>query len=85
MNSVTEMITTIALAIAGVAALAVFVSKNAQSPAIIQNFGSAYANALDVAVSPVTGNSSPPQLAYAGGQGIGVGNFTPNNQMLQYG
>lgn len=78
MSSVTEMITTIALAIAGVAALAVFVSKNAQTPSIIQNLGSAYGNALDVAVSPVTGNTTAPNLSYAGGSGIGIGGFTPN-------
>lgn len=83
MSSITEALTTILLAVAGVAALAVFVSKNSQSPAIIQNLGSAYSNALDVAVSPVTGNSAPPQLAYAGGGGIGYGGFSPN--MIQLG
>lgn len=55
---------TVLLGIIGVAVVAVIVSKNSQSPAVIQAAGSAFSNALDVAVSPVTGNTSPPNLAY---------------------
>jgi len=61
-----ESIVTIATAITGVAIVAVLVSKNSQTPAVIQNAGSAFANSLDVAVSPVTGKAAPPVLNYAG-------------------
>lgn len=67
MSEAMKDLTTVLLSIAAVAGIAVIVSKNSQSPAVIQNIGSAYSNALDVAVSPVTGNSSPPVLQYASG------------------
>lgn len=47
----------VALAIVGVASLAVVVSKNANTANVIQASGNAFTNALGVAVSPVTGNS----------------------------
>ncbi len=55
-----ELITalvTIATAIVGVAIIAVLVSKNAQTGAVLQAAGGAFAQDLSVAVSPVTGNS----------------------------
>jgi len=61
-----EALVTIATAITGVAIVAVLVSKNAQTPSVIQNAGSAFANSLDVAVSPVTGKATAPVLSYAG-------------------
>jgi hypothetical protein len=48
----------VALAIVGVASLAVLVSKNANTSTIIQSTGSAFAQSLAVAVSPVTGSGS---------------------------
>lgn len=62
-----ESITTIATAIAGVAIVAVLVSKNANTAAVIQSGASGFSNALDVAVSPVTGQGTAPNLAYPGG------------------
>lgn len=66
MNTITEMITTIAVAIVGVAMVAVLVSKKAQTPAVIQASGSAFSNALAVAESPVTGASYSINLSYPG-------------------
>jgi hypothetical protein len=48
----------IALGVVGVATLALIVSNNAQTTNIIQATGSAFSNALGVAVSPVTGSNS---------------------------
>jgi membrane DNA delivery protein len=61
-----EAIVTIFAAAATVAIVAVIVSRNSQSPAVIQAGGSALSNLLDVAVSPVTMNTSPPNLSYPG-------------------
>jgi hypothetical protein len=55
---------TVLLGIIFVAAVAVIVSKNSQSPAVIQAGASGFNNALDVAVSPVTGATTAPVLAY---------------------
>lgn len=54
MNSITESIVTVASLIVGVAILAVLVSRNAQTPAVIRSAGQAFSGALGVAVSPVT-------------------------------
>lgn len=67
MNTATELmkeLATVLLGIIGVAIVAVIVSRKSQSPEVIQSAGSAFSNALDVAVSPVTGNTSPPNLSY---------------------
>jgi hypothetical protein len=69
MGEFSKDLTTVLLSIAAVAAIAVIVSKNSQSPAVIQNLGSAYGNALDVAVSPVTGQATAPNLSYANSGG----------------
>ena len=73
-----ESITTIAVAITGVATVAVLVSRNANTSAVIQAGASGFSNALDTAVSPVTGNSAPPNLNYPGGFGFGSGMMTPS-------
>jgi hypothetical protein len=67
MGNISEMITTIALAIVGVAVVAVIVSRNSQSPAVIQSAGSAFGNSLAVAEAPVTGANATPNLSYPGG------------------
>lgn len=61
-----EAVVTIALGIIGVAFLAVLVSRNAQTPAVIQAAASGFGNSLDVAISPVTGKAVAPNLAYPG-------------------
>lgn len=46
---------TVGLAIVGVGLLAVFVSKNAQTPQVLSSLGSAFSGALSAAEAPVTG------------------------------
>jgi hypothetical protein len=58
MNAATEAIVSIATAIVGVAILAVLVSKNSQSPAVITAAGNAFSGALSVATGPVMGGNS---------------------------
>lgn len=61
-----ETLTTIALAIVGLGVVSVLVSKNAQTPAVIQSAGSAFGNSLAVAESPVTGATYQVDLSYPG-------------------
>lgn len=58
MNGVGEKLVTIAVAITGVATLALLVSKNANTAGVIKSAGSAFSGALGVALSPVTGAHS---------------------------
>lgn len=69
MSQITETIVTIATAIVGVALLALLISKNSRTPQVIQAAGSAFGNALGVAVSPVTGSSPQFNLSYPSGFG----------------
>lgn len=69
MSNLTESIVTIATAIVGVALLALIVSKKSNTAGVIQSAGSAFGNALGVAVSPVTGSSVSLNLGYPGGMG----------------
>lgn len=71
MNSAMESIVTIAVAITGVAILAVLVSKKSNTAAVIQAAGSAFGNSLAVAVSPVTGADTPINLSYPNSGGFG--------------
>jgi hypothetical protein len=64
MSTFMESIVTIATAIVGLAIVAVIVSKNAQTPAVIQAAGSAFGNSLGVAEAPVTGSSYTVDLSY---------------------
>jgi hypothetical protein len=58
MGGAAEKITTIAVAIVGVAILAVLVSKNANTSGVIKAAGGAFSQALGVAISPVTGGGA---------------------------
>jgi hypothetical protein len=60
-------VVTVLTAIIGVAIIATLVSKNAQTPAVIQAAGSAFSSSLGTALSPVTGSSFT-----GGGASIGV-------------
>lgn len=62
-EDIIRSITTIAVAIIGVATLAVIVSKQAQTPQVISAAGNSFAQSLAAAVSPVTG----------GGLGVSLG------------
>jgi hypothetical protein len=64
-----ESITTIAVAIVGIAIIAVLVSSNAKTGSIITAGGSAFASDIAAAVSPVSGGT----FNYGGGASL------PNN------
>lgn len=57
MDNTVGQIVTVLTAIVGVAMLAVLVSRNAQTPAVVQSFGDAFAGAIRAATGPVMGGS----------------------------
>jgi hypothetical protein len=71
MDRLTESIVTIAVAIIGLATLAVIVSRNANTVGVIKAGGGVFNNSLATAISPVTGN----QAAAGGGYNSGFGSF----------
>lgn len=79
MNSMTEALVTIATAITGVAILALLVSKNSNTANVIQAGASGFSNALDVAISPVTGKATAPNLSYPNSEMFGGSAFTPSS------
>lgn len=58
MNQLWSGIVTIAVAIVGVAIVAVLVSKNANTAGVLQSAGQAFSQSLSAATGPVTGSSS---------------------------
>jgi len=87
MSQITEMLLTIAMGVVGVAILALIVSKNSNTAGVIQASASGFGNVLDVAISPVTGATTAPNLAYPGGMGTGnvFGGFSPSPVVNMYG
>ena len=74
MNTITEGVVTIAVALVTLGIIAVLISKNAQTPAVIQSAASGFNNALGMAEAPVTGAQYTPVLSYPGnGYGSGFG------------
>lgn len=67
MSNMMEQITTIVLAIIGLAIVSVLVSKRANTVGVVQSLGSALGNNLAVAESPVTGATYGINLGYPGG------------------
>jgi hypothetical protein len=65
-DSLATSIVTVLMGIIGVAIIAVLVSRNAQTPQVLQSGGSAFSGVLGAALSPITGGS------YTGG-GAGGG------------
>ena len=57
MNSGVSAVVTIATAVVGVAILAVLVSRNAQTPAVIKEATGGFASILTAAMGPVSGNA----------------------------
>lgn len=49
---------TVATAIVGIAILAVLVSRNSQTPAVLQAAGQAFSGSIGAAVSPITSGGS---------------------------
>jgi hypothetical protein len=65
-ESLVNSLTTIAVAIVGIAIIATLVSKNAQTPQVLTAAGGALSTDIQAAVSPVTGgggNLSVPSLS----------------------
>ena len=71
MDEVAKMLVGIVSLIVAVAIVALLVSRNAQTPQVIQSMGSALGNNLGVAESPVTGAAYAIDLSYPG-QGFGM-------------
>lgn len=64
MGKIGDEIVTIALAIIGVAMLAVLVSRKSNTTGVIQAIASGFGNSLGVATAPVTGNDYTIDLSY---------------------
>lgn len=71
MNSFVEGVATIALAVIGLAMVAVLISRNSNTAGVIRAGASGLANNIGVAISPITGASYSPDLSYGGGFGAG--------------
>jgi len=85
MNQFTEAIVTIAMGIIAVAIVSVLVSRNAQTPQVIQAAASGFGNSLAVAEAPVTGANTPIDLSYPAPAGGFGGGFAPHYQMPSFG
>jgi hypothetical protein len=67
-------VTTVLVAICGIALVAVIVSKNANTSGVIQAGGAAFSTSLLAAVSPVTGNA--PSVSNLSTSGFGSATLT---------
>lgn len=72
MDRLVDGAVSIAVAIVGVALLAVLVSRNAQTPAVFSSAGNAFANALRAATGPVTGSNFGGGVSTADYAGYGL-------------
>ncbi|MEB2538393.1 MULTISPECIES: hypothetical protein [Bacillati] len=76
MKDAFEPIVTIAVAIVGVAILAVLVSQKSNTAGVLAAAGSAFANSLSAATGPVTGAVSAPVNNIGGSSGFGMPNLS---------
>lgn len=53
-----DILTSVLIAIVGVAIVAVIVSKGANTPAVIKDAGTAFSQIINAAVGPVSGTAS---------------------------
>lgn len=74
MNRLTESVVTIAVAIIGLAMLAVIVGRQSRTTAVIDSASKGFIGSLTAAMAPVTGQSVP--ISYGSG-GMGFGGY-PN-------
>ena len=65
MNEITTALTTVLVAIIGVATVAVVLSKNANTAAVEQNLFVGFSQALGAAVSPITQANSFGSMNYS--------------------
>lgn len=77
-NDFTEKLATVLVAILTVAIVAVLVSNKANTVGVIQAAASGFGNALNVAVSPVTGSNVQGNLSYPTAMG-GFGGLSAGN------
>ncbi len=79
MGEIGKDVVTVALAIVGLATLAVLVSRNANTTGVLNSSSSAFNSALATAEGPVTGyNPGAPIYASSGtGFGLGTGIMEP--------
>ena len=75
LSEVGKDITTIALAIVGVAILAVLVSRNSNTAGVINSGSSAFSTGLATAEGPVTGYTPGPPIYASGGFGLSLPSF----------
>ncbi len=66
MPNVGPTVVTVLGAVIGLAMIAVLVSKNAQTPAVITGAGSALSSVINAAVSPVANNAQGSSFGSAG-------------------
>lgn len=81
-DNLTTGIVTIAMGVIGVATIAVIFSQKSNAPGVIQSAGSALANNIAVAVSPVTGGSISPNLSYPSSGLGGLGGLSGSSVVL---
>jgi PRD1 phage membrane DNA delivery len=70
MNSIGPTIITIVCSVIGLAIIAVVVSKNAQTPAVLTGAGTALSGIIGAAVGPVS-NSQGNNFGSSGASGVG--------------
>lgn len=66
-------VTTVVMAIIGVAILSVLVSRNAQTGSVLNAGGNALSNVLSAAMGPIAGGGIRGVSFTGGGAGIGIG------------
>ncbi|MFA7335099.1 MAG: hypothetical protein WC130_12530 [Kiritimatiellia bacterium] len=81
MSNLVEAVTTIAIAIVGVAILALIVSPKARTSQVIQASASGFGNSLAVAMTPVTGEHVNIDTSYPGG---GMSSFRGGYPQFNY-
>jgi hypothetical protein len=78
MNPILEAVTTVLIAIVGVAIIALIISPRARTSQVIQATASGFSNSLATAMTPVTGESVEINTSYPSSGGFGdysFGNF----------
>lgn len=78
MNGVTAQVVTVLTAIIGLAVVAVLVSRNAQTPQVLQGFWQGFSGALNAATAPVTGSGNGGFNMNNGNMGIGLSGLMNN-------
>ena len=76
MNPILEAVTTILIAIVGVAIIALIISPKAKTSQVIQATASGFGNSLAVAMTPVTGEKVNIDTSYPASDRYSFGNFS---------